>query len=277
MATAAATGASRRPGPLARAAAGAWHVPAGLALLLRSPKLWLLALAPALVAGALLGAGLLAGIYALPQAEAWLLPDRLQVREWLELAVFLALAFGLLLAGMAAGLAAALLVSAPLLERLSRRAESLLLPEKAGAPCTAGFGGLDSLGPAAVQAVFAPAAGLLALVPLVGPVLAGTWIGALLGWQQTSGPLGRHGLARSAARSWRRHYAWETLGLGLGAVVALWVPIANVLLPPALAIGATRLVLELGLEPGAEPERHTRAEPPAAEEAAAPPATNGPA
>lgn len=277
MAAPAAPGASRRPGPFARAAAGAWHVPAGLGLLLRSPHLWLLACLPALLGGALVGAGFLAGLHALPQAEAWLLPDRRRITEWLELAVFLALAAGLLLAGMALGLAIALLVSAPLLERLSRRTEARLLPEHAGAPCTSGFGGTAALKTAAAQAACVPAAGLLALVPLLGPLLAAVWLGALLGWQQTSGPLARHGVAAADGRDWWRRFAWETSGFGLSALVTLWIPLANVLLAPALAIGATRLTLELGFEPEPAPEQAGSLEPPATDANAAPPATGGPA
>ena len=39
-----------RPGIFRRAAAGAWHVPAGFALLARAPRLWPLALLPAFLA-----------------------------------------------------------------------------------------------------------------------------------------------------------------------------------------------------------------------------------
>ena len=40
-------GESGRPGPFWRALAGAFHVPAGIAFLLRTPKLWPLAALPA--------------------------------------------------------------------------------------------------------------------------------------------------------------------------------------------------------------------------------------
>ncbi len=44
---------------------------------------------------------------------------------------------------------------------------------------------------------------------------------------------------------WHRRYRAESLGFGLAGLVILFLPLANLLLVPALAVGATRLVLEL--------------------------------
>ncbi|HEY6555456.1 MAG TPA: hypothetical protein VI669_19015, partial [Vicinamibacteria bacterium] len=44
---------------------------------------------------------------------------------------------------------------------------------------------------------------------------------------------------------WHLRWRAEVVGFGLAALVALLIPLLNAFLPPALAVGATRLVLDL--------------------------------
>jgi len=240
-----------RPGALRRAAAGAWHVPAALLLLLRTPGLWLLALAPAALTAVLLLAGLFLGIYLISGAERWVARVLGPVPDLLGLLTTLALWLGVLGAGLALGLALALLLSAPLLDRLAQRFERLatgaLRDEGRGLRWEVGQSlraGLFFL--AAVPLVF-----VLGLLPLVGPVLGIAWAAYALALQQTDGPLVRRGLDFAARRAWHARWRPESAGFGLAGVLLLAVPFANVLLAPALAIAATRLVLELEHQPRA--------------------------
>ena len=60
----------RRPGLVRRVAAGAWHVPAGFAILLRNPRLWPLATLPVALAVGLMFLGAVLGIFLIPRVEA---------------------------------------------------------------------------------------------------------------------------------------------------------------------------------------------------------------
>lgn len=238
-----------RPGRLRRAAAGAWHVPAGLAFLLGRPTLWPLAVLPAALALAFLLAGLAAGIVAIPRMEGALAPSRERVPDWVGFPITLALWAGTIGAGMALGLGVALLLSAPILDRLSQKVELLAT----GGPPEAGRGLrweiLESLRGAVYFLAAAPGVLLLGLVPLVGPLLGGLWGAFALSFQLTDGPLTRRGLDFRSRRQWHRQWRVESEGFGLAGLLALLVPLANLLLTPALVVGATRLVLELEQRP----------------------------
>jgi uncharacterized protein involved in cysteine biosynthesis len=152
---------------------------------------------------------------------------------------------GMLEAGMLLGLSVALLVAAPLLDRLSRRVESQL-----------GNGGKDRTPQPRAEALAslqgslyflaaAPGAFLLGLVPLAGPVLATLWGAHALTVRLTARPLGDRGFGFRARQAWYKDWRAETLGFGLAGLVTLVVPVANLLLGPALTIGGTLLVLDL--------------------------------
>jgi len=247
-----------RPGWLRRAAAGAWHAAAGFAFLLRNPSLWTLALVPGLLTSLLLACGLLAGTFAIPQFEAALLPDRQGLPDWLELALLLTLWGGLALAGLLTGLAVALVLSAPLLERLSRRVEE----QVRGSADRAELPLWKLAGPLMGTLYFAalmPGVLLLGVVPLLGPVLGGLLGSHALAFQLAEGPLARRGLDLAARRAWHRRWRAESLGFGLAGVTAVLAPVVNVLLAPvlapALAAGAALMVLELDPSAGGEGER----------------------
>ena len=59
----------RRPGFVRRAAAGAWHVPAGFGILLRNPRLWPLAVLPVALAALFVFLGAVLGIFLIPRVE----------------------------------------------------------------------------------------------------------------------------------------------------------------------------------------------------------------
>jgi uncharacterized protein involved in cysteine biosynthesis len=150
-----------------------------------------------------------------------------------------------LTAGLALGLAVALLLGAPFLDLLSRETERLAR----GVLSRTAFGAVwevkEALRGAAYFLAAAPVIFLLSLIPVVGPVLGALWAGRTLSFQLTDPSLARHGLAFAARRAWHGTYRAESLGFGLTALIVLVVPCANFLLVPALVVGATLLVLDL--------------------------------
>ena len=90
---------------------------------------------------------------------------------------------------------------------------------------------------------------LVSLVPFVGPPLATLWGAFALAFQFTDGPLTRRGRDFVEKLRWHREWGPEAIGFGLAGLVALLVPFANLLVAPALTVGAARLVLDLGAPP----------------------------
>jgi len=240
-----------RPGVLRRAAAGAWHVPAGFGLLLRNPSLWPLALLPTILAVLFLFGGFVLAVFALPTVESALAPETGTLPSWVSFILTLALWAGTLTAGVVLGLAVALLLTAPILERLSRRAEACILGVTLDRSAGLRWEVAQSLKTGAYFLAIAPLVLILGLVPVVGPFLAALWAAHAIALQETEAPLSRRGLGFQARRQWHRRWRAESLGFGLAAFLTLLVPVANILLAPALAVGGTMLVLDLsqGLEP----------------------------
>src|SRR5262245_48163135 len=106
----------RRPGPFWRALAGAFHVPAGIVFLLRTPKLWPLAALPAVLAAMLLLGGLVAGLFAVPLVDELIAPRGGDATA-LSLLIAAAIWVALPITGLLCGLALALLLASPILER----------------------------------------------------------------------------------------------------------------------------------------------------------------
>jgi uncharacterized protein involved in cysteine biosynthesis len=252
-----------RPGPALRAAAGAWHVPAGLGFLLRNRSLWSLSIVPAAVAGVLLTLGLVAGAFLAPQIETRLAPSQAHIPALLGLALTLSLWFGVVVATTALGLAISLLITAPLLERLSRKVEAQLGGRGAGRVPSEQWNFVLSMRTGLVFVAAALASLALAIVPLVGPFLSAAISAPLLAYQVIDPTLTRRDLAFEQKKLWHLRWRAEVVGFGLAALVALLVPVVNALLPSALAVGATRLVLDLE---GVEAERG-QADGPAPEDA----------
>jgi CysZ protein len=233
------------PGALRRAAAGAFFVPAGLFLVLRRPRLWPYALLPASLAVAFMAAGLVLGLFAIPGIEA-LFAQRLgSARTWFRVGALVAIWITCVGSGLLLGLALALLVTAPILERFSRRVELLVRGRAGDRSQGLGWEVAQSIRSAAYFLAAAPGVFLVGLVPLVGPFLGALWGAHALAFQQTEAPLTRRGLSFEARRQWHRRMRPESLGFGLAGLVTLVVPLVNLLLTPALTAGATLLVLEL--------------------------------
>jgi CysZ protein len=150
---------------------------------------------------------------------------------------------------MILGIAIALLVSAPVLDRLSCRIEQQVRGTVAASGRGVRWELMQSVRGAMYFVLAAPAIFLLGLVPIAGPVLASLWGAHSLALQETEGPLARRGLDFKARRRWHRARRAQSLGFGLaGLVPVLFFPFNLVLAPlvtPSLAAGATLLVLRL--------------------------------
>jgi len=197
-----------------------------------------------LAAACLLG-GLLGAIYSIHWVEAALVPGAERVGTWLGFALSLVVYIGTIVSGLVLGLAAALLLSAPVLERLSRNVDALVRGEPLDRSKGLRWELAQSFRGMLYFLAAAPGVFLLDLVPLVGPPLALLWGAHALAFQQTDAPLARRGLDFAARRAWHRYWKLESLGFGITGLLTLIVPLANVLVVPALAVGGTLLVLEL--------------------------------
>jgi CysZ protein len=234
-----------RPGVLRRAAEGAWHVPAGFVFLFRNPRLLPLALVPALLAVFGILGGLVLGILLGPEVNARFAPSRDQMLPGLVLLATLLLWIGTLGASVTLGFAMALVLAAPVLELLSRRVEARVRGRADEADKGLRFAVAESLRGSFYFLIAAPGIFLLGLIPIVGPVLAALWGARALSFQFTDPALGRRGLAFREKRAWHRQWLPESGGFGLAGLVTLLIPLANLLVAPALTVGATLLVLEL--------------------------------
>lgn len=241
------------PGVLRRGGAGAWHVFAGFWYLLRHPPLWPLAVLPTLLAAVCVIGGLFLGAYSMRWLEGVLLPAPGRLSAGLGVVLMLALGVGAVGAGVMLGLGVALLLSAPILERMSRRVE-----EQVRGQVPSGGGWRFELAQSFKSALYflaaAPVLILLSVVPVVGPALGIAWGAHALAMQQEELPLARRGLDFGARLRWHRRFLAESFGFGLAGLVLLVVPCANFLLAPALTVGGTLMVLELD-EDLAPPDR----------------------
>jgi CysZ protein len=234
-----------RPGALRRLGAGAWHVVAGFSFLARRPRLWPLALLPAILTAACLVGGLVGAVYSMHRIESALVPGPEKIGPALGFALTLLVWIGTLISGLVLALAVALLLSAPVLEMLSLKVDALVR----GAPIDRSKGWrwelVQSFRGTLYFLIAAPGVFLLSLVPVVGPPAALLWGAYALAFQQTDAALARRGLAFADRRAWHRYWNLESLGFGVTGLLTLIVPLANLLVVPALAVGGTLLVLEL--------------------------------
>jgi len=236
--------AGTRPGAWRRAVAGAWHVPAGLGFLLRRPGLWPLAALPALLAFGLAVAGGIAGVFGAPRLDEMLDPQR-ESRGAFSLMFAAVLWTATPLAAALLGFGLGLLLAAPLLDRMSVRVERVVSGRVRDTGRGAAWEILQFLRGAAYFAVRTPLCLVVALIPFVGPVAGALWGAHALAFGLTEGPLARQGLDFLDRRLWHRRFRAESLGFGLAGLATLFIPLANLLLAPALTVGATRLALEL--------------------------------
>jgi CysZ protein len=228
-----------------RAAAGAWHVPAGFAILLRTPRLWPLAALPVALAVLLVFFGAVLGIFLIPRVEAEfaLTPGARPV--WIELPASLLLWTAVVGAGVFLGLGVALLLATPALEQLSRQVEARVRGTSVDSQRGLVWELAQSLRGGFYFLLAAPGVFLLGLIPIVGPLLSVLWGGRAVAYQMTDPALTRRGLSFKSRWRWHREWLPESQGFGLAGMVGLLVPFANLLLGPALVAGGTLLVLAL--------------------------------
>src|SRR5512136_2484310 len=114
----------RRPSLPIRAAAGAWHVPAGFGFLLKRPGLWPFAVLPVFIAIVLVLTGLVLAVFVGAQVEPRLAPAPGSVPVWVELPTSLLLWTAILGSGVFVGLGLALVLTSPSLDLLSSHVEA---------------------------------------------------------------------------------------------------------------------------------------------------------
>ncbi len=244
------------PGALRRLAAGAWHVPAGFAFLFRNPRLLPLAILPVLLVMVFLVGGLVIGAFVGASVEPRLAPGPGHAPPGVVFLASLLLWTAALGAGMVLGVGLALALAAPVLDLLSRRVEALVRGETLEQARGLRFEVLESLRGAFYFLGAAPGVFLLGLIPVVGPAVAAGWAAWALALQLTDSPLSRRGLSFREKRAWHWRWLAESEGFGLAGLLTLVIPLANLLLGPALAVGGTLLVLSLEEVGAAAPARH---------------------
>jgi CysZ protein len=233
------------PGPLRRLAAGAWHVPAGFTFLFRNPRLLPLAILPVVLVMVFVVGGLVVGALVGASVEPRLAPGPGEAAPWVAFMASLLLWTAALGAGMVLGVGLALVLAAPVLDLLSRRVEALVRGATFEHARGLRFEVLESLRGSFYFLAAAPGVLLLGLIPVVGPLLAAVWGAWALAFQLTDPPLSRRGLSFREKRAWHWRWRAESEGFGLAGMLTLLIPLANLLLAPALAVGGTLLVLSL--------------------------------
>jgi CysZ protein len=204
--------------------------------------------------------GFVVGIYLGPWIEARVAPAPGSVPVWVDLPLSLLLWTATLGSGVFLGLGIALALAAPLLDRLSRQVEA----RARGGAADSGRGLRWEAGQAVQGSLYflaaAPGVFLLGFIPVIGPFLSVAWGAGAVAFQMTDPALTRRGLSFADKRRWHRAWRAESMGFGLAGMVGLLVPLANLVLGPALVAGGTLLVLDLE-DLGAERPRPAAAGP----------------
>ena len=167
---------------------------AGFGFLLRRPRLWPLALLPALLTIAFLTAGLTGALYSMHRIETALVPGPDKIGPALGFFLTLVVWIGTIISGLVLGLAVALLLSAPVLERLSLQVDALVRGETIDSSRGIGWELVQAFRGTLFFVLAAPGVFLLSLIPIVGPPLALLWGAYALAFQQTDAALARRGL-----------------------------------------------------------------------------------
>lgn len=239
------TESERRPGLARRVAAGAWHVPAGFAILLRNPRLWPLAALPVVLAAGFMFLGAVLGIFLIPQVEAAFGTTPGTHSVWIELPTSLLLWAAMIGTGVFLGLGIAVLLATPALEQLSKQVEARVRGVSMDSSRGLVWELAQSLRGGFYFLLAAPGVFLLGLIPVIGPFLSMMWGGRAVALQMTDPALTRRGMSIKERWRWHREWLAESQGFGLAGMVGLLVPFANLLLAPALVAGGTLLVLSL--------------------------------
>lgn len=227
----------------------------GLGHILRTPTLWPWVAAPAVVFGVLGLAALWFGWGQADRLVGWILGPpgggglRASVRAILLLLSHVAFALG----GLVGAWYATAALTGPFHDRLSVLVERAELGSAADEPFTLALL-VSDIATGVIHAIaaltlWAAAACLLLplqIIPIVGEVLyfvlGATLSASMLAWQSLDYPLSRRRLRFGTKLALMRSEGGATLGLGLGTLLLLAVPVVNLLAMPAAVVGATRLV-----------------------------------
>ena len=239
------TESERRPGLVRRVAAGAWHVPAGFAILLRHPRMWPLAALPVVLATGFMFLGAVLGIFLIPRVEGAFGTTPGTHPVWIELPTSLLLWAAMIGTGVFLGLGVAVLLATPALEQLSKQVEARVRGTSIDSSRGLVWELAQSLRGGFYFLLAAPGVFLLGLIPILGPLLSIMWGGRAVALQMTDPALTRRGMSLKERWRWHRQWRAESHGFGLAGMVGLLVPFANLLLAPALVAGGTLLVLSL--------------------------------
>jgi CysZ protein len=239
------TESERRPGLVRRVAAGAWHVPAGFAILLRHPRMWPLAALPVVLAAGFMFLGAVLGIFLIPRVEGAFGTTPGTHPVWIELPTSLLLWAAMIGTGVFLGLGVAVLLATPALEQLSKQVEARVRGASIDSSRGLVWELAQSLRGGFYFLLAAPGVFLLGLIPIIGPFLSVMWGGRAVALQMTDPALARRGMSLKERWRWHREWLAESQGFGLAGMLGLLVPFANLLLAPALVAGGTLLVLSL--------------------------------
>jgi uncharacterized protein involved in cysteine biosynthesis len=223
---------------------GAWQLPKAFLFLARRPRLWPAAVLPTLAAAALMALGFGLGVIAAPHLEVAVL-ERGPSPSGADVVIGLGARVVSIVTGVLAGLGLAMILAAPLLDRLSRQVEAATRGEVLNRDPGLRWGVEQSIRAAGYFLLRMPGIVVVGFVPFVGPPLSVLWAAHALAFQNTEPALGRRGLAFSVRRAWHRRHRPESLGLGLASLGCLLVPCAGFLLAPAMITAGTLLVLGL--------------------------------
>ncbi len=266
-------------GALADAIRGARFLGRGLAMYVRSPRLMLLGLIPAMISSVLLIVGLVGLVLvaddlaslATPFADDWATGARTTIRIVAAVAV---VGVGVVLEVLVFT-ALTLLIGEPFYEAISARVDDSLGGVPGGAIDVPFWRSLPrSIANSARLFAFAAVCGVplfvAGFIPVVGetvvPVLGASVAGWVLALELTGVAFERRGLSLPDRRQRLRARPALSLGFGVATFACFLIPLGAVLVMPAAVAGATLLTRELfgqSVSPADRPHQtgHTRVGP----------------
>jgi hypothetical protein len=182
---------------LRRLVSGAWQLPKAFLFLGRRPRLWPAALLPALATAVLITLGLGLGLMAGPYLEAAVFDRSLPTPAWNGFAISLGVRLVAIVAGVLGGLGTALVLAAPLLDRLSRGVEAAAKGQVLNRESGLRWEVAQSMRGAGYFLLRAPGILAIGFVPFVGPALSALWAAEV--W---SSPSGARGIGAIEPRAW---------------------------------------------------------------------------
>ena len=229
----------------------------GLGLVLRSPRLLIIGLVPALVSGILYATALFFLISYLPdlaRAVTWFADDWAEaLRSLIRVLAGVGLLGVAVLLGILTFTAVTLLIGDPFYERISELVEDRF----GGVPNEVEVGFWRSLGRSLVDSVRLIALSMLVGIPLfalgflpvigqtVIPVLGGAVGGWLLAVELTGVPFQRRGQRLAGRRAALAAHRPTALGFGAAVFCCFLIPLGAILLMPAAVAGAALLARQV--------------------------------